>query len=113
MPGDEDGYGETKGFDRASIAFHSRKPYVPDVSAQDLRLPDEATKLRTLRECVVCGVGMAVLYVAFPAFLIGLFSGFGVWYPLAIIGSAGALTALLFALSVWETRRLRELARNL
>jgi hypothetical protein len=53
MPGD-DGFDETRGWDRASIAHRSRKPYVPDVMAADLLLPNEAGRLRTLLICSGC-----------------------------------------------------------
>ena len=50
MPG-EDGFDETRGWDRALIAFRSRKPYLPDIGREDLLLPNEATKLRALALC--------------------------------------------------------------
>ena len=56
FPGD-DGHGDTKGWDRASIANRSAKPYVPDIARADLTLPDEAGKLRSLVFCAVVRSG--------------------------------------------------------
>ena len=110
MPGD-DGFGETKGWDRASIAFRSRKPYVPEVNAEDLLLPNEAGKLRTLGLCLACAFGMTILYVAFPLFIVGIFVSLGPWYPASLGGALLGLTILLFLVSTRETRRLRRLSK--
>jgi hypothetical protein len=69
----DDGHGDTKGFDRASIANRSRKAYRPDVSADDMRLPNEASQLRALALCFVCAVLVTSLYLCIPLFLVGLF----------------------------------------
>ena len=80
MPG-EDGFGDTRGWDRASIAIRSRKPYVPDVSREDLLLPNEAGKLRTLGLCSICAFGLTILFVGVPLLALGIFAPLGLWYP--------------------------------
>lgn len=111
MPGD-DGVGETKTWDRASIAFRSRKPYVPEVSADDLLLPNEAGKFRTLGMCLVCAFGLTILYVAFPLFVVGIFVPLGPWYPASVGGTLVGLTILLLIVSSHETRQFRKLAKE-
>jgi len=113
MPGD-DGWGDTKGWDRASIAYKSLKPYYPDVGAEDLRLPNEAGKLRTLWMCSVCAVCMTVLYLGFPLYGFSLFFfNLGSWLPRGLLMAMPVLTVLLFIFSAYETRNLRRLAEEL
>jgi hypothetical protein len=112
MPG-EDGFDETKGWDRASIAFRSRKPYVPDISRGDLLLPNEAGRLRTLGLCSICAFGITILYVAIPLFILNIFVPLGRWYPISLGGALLGLTVLLFFASTYETHQLRRLAREL
>jgi hypothetical protein len=113
MPGD-DGTGDTKGWDRASIAYRSRKPYFPDIGAKDLRLPNEAGKLRTLGMCAVCAVCMTLLYLAVPLYGVSLFFfDLGAWLPGGLLAAMPVLTVLLFVFSVYETSDLRRLAKEL
>ena len=112
MPGN-DGFGETRGWDRASIAFRSRSPYVPDINAEDLRLPNEAGKLRALGICFVCACALTILYVAFPLMMVGILVPLGAWYPASLGGALLVLTSLLFLVSTRETQQLRRLARDL
>ena len=96
MPGD-DGFDETRGWDRASIAHRSRKPYVPDVTAADLVLPNEAGLFRTL-------------YLGLPLYVAILLGPVGAWGP-GSLGVAFLLLAVLLTLySTRETDQLRELA---
>jgi hypothetical protein len=111
---DEDGYEDgAKGWNRASIAFNSRKAYVPDISADDLRLPNEAGKLRTLAICSVCAFCMTILYVGFPMWGASLFVDLGAWFPGTLVVTMVSVTAVLFALSTHETRELRRLSKEL
>jgi hypothetical protein len=112
MPG-EDGFDDTRGWDRASIAFRSRKPYVPDVSREDLLLPNEAGKLRTLGLCSICAFGLTILFVGVPLLALGIFAPLGLWYPASLGGALFGLTVLLFLVSTHETRQLRRLAKEL
>lgn len=109
MPGD-DGHGDTKGWDRASIAFRSRKPYLPDVKPDDLRLPDEAGRGRTLFNCSVCALGLTILYVFLPLVMVSFFVSLGQGFGVALGTSFVVLTAALYRISVRETRELRRLA---
>jgi len=112
MPGD-DGRGDTKGWDRASIALKSRKPYRPDVNPEDLLLPNEAGKLRTLWLCSACALGVTILYVFVPLFLAAVFVHLGGWFKVAVLsGSFVGLTVVLFVFSVHETRQFRRLANE-
>jgi hypothetical protein len=111
MPG-EDGFDETRGWDRASIAFRSRKPYVPDIGRDDLLLPNETGKLRTLALCLPCAFGMTTL-LAFPLLAIAIFVPLGRWYLISLGGAFVGLTVLLFLVSTYETHQLRRLAREL
>jgi hypothetical protein len=112
MPG-EDGFDDTKGWDRASIAFRSRKPYFPDISREDLLLPNEASKLRTLGLCLICAFGITILFVGFPLLAVAIFVPLGLWYASALGAAFVGLTVLLFLFSIYETERLRRLAKEL
>jgi hypothetical protein len=111
MPG-EDGFDDTRGWDRASIAFRSRKPYFPDISREDLLLPNEVGKLRTFLLCAVCAFGIAAL-LGFPLLAVAIFVPLGRWYAVSLGVAFVALTVLLFVYSTYETRRLRRLAKDL
>jgi hypothetical protein len=111
MPG-EDGFDDTRGWDRASIAFRSRKPYFPDIGREDLLLPDETGKLRTLGLCSICAFGIAVL-LGFPLLAFAIFVPLGRWYAVCLGGAFVTLTVLLFVFSTYETQRLRRLAKEL
>ena len=109
MPG-EDGFDETSGWDRASIAFRSRKPYVPDVSREDLLLPNETSKVRALALCSICAFGMTIL-LGFPLLALAIFVPLGRWYLISLGGTFLSLTVLLFLVSSFETHHLRRLAK--
>ena len=111
MPG-EDGYDDTRGWDRASIALRSRKPYVPDVSREDLLLPNEAGGLRTFGLCLICAFGMTIL-LAFPLLAFAIFAPLGRWFLISLAGLFVGLTVLLFLVSTHETRQLRVLTKKL
>ena len=112
LPGD-DSHLDPKGWDRASIAYKSRGPYRPKVSAADLRLPNEASKLRVLAISLASAAMMTVLYVAPPLFILNFWVPIGAWSGLALVGMLVALTAALFVFSAFETRSLRKLAKEL
>jgi len=112
LPG-EDGFDDSKGWDRASIAFRSRKPYFPDIRREDLLLPNEAGKLRTLGLCLIGALGMTILFVGFPLLAVAIFVPLGRWYLISLGCTFLGLTVLLFLVSTWETGRLRRLAKEL
>ena len=109
----EDGHGDTKGWDRASIANRSAKPYRPNISQADLTLPNEAGKLKTLLLCFACAAAMTVLYVYIPLLVLSVFVSHGDWVLLLLPAATVAITALLYIVSTRETRELRVLAREL
>ncbi len=108
----ENGHGDTKGWDRASIANRSAKPYVPDIGQADLMLPNEAGKPKTLGLCFVCAIGMTILYVGIPFWFVGLFVSYPAWMMLVLPLALAALTVGLYVVSTHETRELRILARE-
>ena len=109
----DDGHGDTKGWDRASIANRSAKPYVPNITGKDLTLPNEASKPKALVLCFICAVGMTFLYICIPLWVTELFLSLGVWMAVVPLVAVTGLTALLFAVSTHETRELRVLAKEL
>ena len=107
-----DGFDERKGWDRASIAYNVRKPYRPDISQQDLLLPNEAGRGRTILICTVCAICITLLYVGAPLYMVSLFVPLGPWF----VGSLAAVCVFLAVFLSWysfhETREFRELARE-
>jgi hypothetical protein len=112
LPGN-DGFDDRKGWDRASIAYRSRKPYVPNVSREDLLLPSGPRTIRTLGLCLICALAMTVLYVAIPLLILGIFVSLGSWDGIVLVGALLSLTALVFFAARYEDRRLRQLASEL
>jgi hypothetical protein len=109
----DDGRGDTKGWDRASIANRSRKAYRPGISQQDLTLPNEASKLRALGLCAVCAFCMTCLYVLVPLYVISVFVDLHAWAAVILAAAFVGLTGLLLVVSVREDRELRVLAKEL
>ena len=109
----DDGREDRRGWDRASIANRSAKPYKPGVSQQDLMLPGAASKLRALGLCTVCAFAMTVLYVLIPLYVLAAFLDVRAWAPEILLVAFFGLTALLYYISVREDRELRVLAREL
>jgi len=109
----EDGQDDRRGWDRASIANRSAKPYRPKISQQDLTLPNEASKLRALALCTACALAMTVLYVLIPLYIVAAFLDVRTWAPVVLLAAFVGLTAFLVYVSVREDRELRELARDL
>jgi len=112
LPGD-DGHGENKAWDRASIAFRSKKPYRPDIGAADLLVPNEAGRFGTFWRCAVCAFCMTALYVFLPLLIINIFVGLGPWIGPALLVSFAVMTVALYLVSRHETGRLQRLARQL
>ena len=108
-----DRFEDRKGWDRASIAFRSRKPYVPNVSREDLLLPSGPRTIGTLGLCLICAIAMTVLYVAILLLILGVFVSLGSWDGIVLVGALLTLTALVFFAASYEDRRLRQFAREL
>ena len=100
-------------WDRASIAYKSRRPYHPAVSQNDLLLPNEAGKLKSLGLCVATAFCMTILYVSIPLFLLNMFVPLGAWFGAVVVGSFPVLSVILFVFSNYESRQLRRLAKDL
>ena len=112
MPGD-DGFGETRGWDRASIGFRSSKPYRPDIASRDLLRPSQPGMLRSHYFCFACALGITFLYLFIPLFIVNIFVPLGAWLGAALLGSFLGLTVILLVFSKRETRQLRQLAKEL
>jgi hypothetical protein len=98
-----------KGWNRASIIFWSRKPYRPNIKAEDVALPRGAGQLRTLGTCAAMGTLLTVICLWFPLFVAGLYVPLdGPLYAAIVGGAALALTAFTYVLSI---RREREAAK--
>ncbi len=109
----DDGRDDRRGWDRASIANRSAKPYKPNVSQQDLLLPSAASRIRALGLCTVCAFAMTVLYVLIPLYIVMVFLDVGAFAPEILLVAFVGLTAILFYVSVREDRELRVLSKEL
>ena len=112
FPGN-DGYGDTRGWDRASIANRSSKPYVPDLTQEDLLLPNEVGRLQNALICSGCAALATLLYVGAPLYLVSLFVPMGPWFLGSLLAVAAVLAVSLTLYSSHETREFRKLAREL
>jgi hypothetical protein len=109
----DDGRDDRRGWDRASIANRSTKPYKPGVSQRDLLLPSAANRFRALALCAVCAFAMTVLYVLVPLYILGVFLEVRPFAAEVLLAAFAGLTALLYYVSVREDRELQALAREL
>jgi hypothetical protein len=108
---DDDGFGESRGWDRASIAMNTRHEYRPKVGQEDLLLPGSG---RTFLLCWVAGVCMTFLYVGIPLFILNIFlPSLAGWFGIAFGAAFLGLPLALFVLSKHEDKELRVLAREL
>jgi len=103
-----------KGWNRASIMFWSRRPYVPRIRPEDRRLPTHLGSARLFAMCVLTGACVTAAFVWPALFFVGIFLGLSG----ALCGGvlAAALFALTFVFYLWvarETRRDREHMRRL
>jgi hypothetical protein len=56
---------------------------------------------------------LTILFVGFPLLAVGIFAPLGLWYPASLGGAFLGLVVLLFLVSTYETRQLRNLAKKL
>ncbi len=112
---DEDsGYEPYKGWNRASVRFGSRKPYKPNVRAEDFLLQSGLGNFRAFRLSLAMGLMMTVLYVWSILFFLNFFVPLsGPVYGGVLGGAALGLTSFLYFFGARETRRDRELATRL
>jgi hypothetical protein len=52
-----------RGWNQASIVFWSRKPYRPNIKAEDFQLPSGVGSLRMLVMCAFMATSLTVLYL--------------------------------------------------
>jgi hypothetical protein len=108
------GENPNKGWNRASIQYRSRRAYKPDVTLDDLMMPNGLGTLRMLRSCVLMAGIMTALYVWIPLwFLITWVPISNLTYALTLSLSYLAILSFLYFGGSRETRRERELARRL
>lgn len=90
---------EPKGWDRASFDLntHPLHPF-PNVTQEDLLVPSAGARLRLLGACLGCGACVAVLWVYFPLFMVGVVAGvsFGMWLWSSMLAVAAGSGLLLF-----------------
>ena len=107
-----DGYDERGSWDRASVAYRSRKPYRPDISQQDLLLPNEASLRRTILICTTCAICITLLYVGFPLYMVSLFVPMGAWFLGSLLLVCIVFAVALTFYSLREDRAFRELVHE-
>lgn len=99
------------GWKRASLELntHPLHPF-PSVTQEDLLLPSAADRLVLLGACLVCGAGLAVLWVYFPLFLVAVMLktqlGALLWGPMLGMAIGGGV--LLFAIASGRERQYRD-----
>lgn len=103
-----------KGWNRASIQFKSRRAYKPNVTLEDLMMPNGLGTLRMLRSCVLMAGMMTALYVWIPLwFLITWVPISDLTYALTLGLAFLAILSFLYFAGSRETRRDRDLATRL
>jgi hypothetical protein len=108
------GENPNKGWNRASIQFKSRRPYKPNLTLDDLMMPNGLGTLRMLRTCVLMAGMMTVLYVWIPLwFLVTWVPISDLTYALTLSLAFIAISCILYLGGSRGTRRERELARRM
>ena len=103
-----------KGFSRASIVMSSRKPYRPNIRAEDLLTPSGLGNFRMAGMCVVMAICMVLLYIWPVLFVVNLAAPMDGLLFSSILGTfALAFFVFLYFAGTRETRRDRELAARL
>ena len=102
------------GFNRASIIMRSRKPYRPNIRAEDLLTPSGLGNARMAGMCVVMAICLVILYIWPVLFVVNLAAPMGGHLFGSILGGfALAFFVFLYFAGARETRRDRELAARL
>jgi len=103
-----------RGWNRASVQYRSAKPYKPNVTVEDLVMPNGLGTLRMLRDCVLMGGMMTLLYVWIPLIFLNVFVPIGgLTYALAMGIALLTITSCLYFGGARETKRDRDLAARL
>ena len=102
---------EPKGWRRASFDLntHPLHPF-PNVTQRDLLVPLNADRLKLFGACLVCGVGLSVLWVYFPMAFVAILldDNFGPWKWVGMGGFAAVVTVGLFLYASAEEEKYRE-----
>ena len=69
---DENDWDPYDGFNRASIVMRSRKPYRPNIRAEDLLTPSGLGNARMAGMCVVMAICLVLLYIWPVLFVVNL-----------------------------------------
>jgi hypothetical protein len=94
----------TKGWNRASIIYWSRKPYRPRLTAKDREIP-KGRGLGMLAICAVTGSLLALTLIWFVLLVVNLYTPLpGPVYGGALAGAALVLTLTLYLISAWRGR---------
>ena len=108
------GENPNKGWNRASIQYRSRRAYKPNVTLDDLMMPNGLGTLRMLRSCLLMAGMMTALYVWIPLwFLMTWVPISALTYTLTLSVAFVTILSLLYFGGSRETRRDRDLARRL
>ena len=103
-----------KGWNRASVIRGSRKPYRPNIRADDLLTPSGLGNARMAGMCVVMAICLVLLYIWPVLFVVNLAVPMDGGLFSSILGIfAFAFFVFLYFAGTRETRRDRELAARL
>src|SRR5215210_9420227 len=94
-----------KGWNRASIMFWSRRPYVPRIRPDDRPLPTNLGPARLFGTCVLAAACVTAAGVWPPLFFASIFVGVSGALCAGLL--AGALFALTFAFYFWVAQESR------
>jgi hypothetical protein len=99
--------------ERASVVYNVRtSPYTPDLTREDLILPNEAGKLRTVLICTVCAICISLLYVGAPLYMVSFFVPMGLWFVGSLAAVVIVVAVALTFYSLHEDKTFRELVRE-
>ena len=94
----------TKGWNRASLIFWSRKAYRPRLTASDREIP-KGSGPRMLAICAAAGSLLSVSLIWFLLFVVSLYEPLsGTVYGGTIVGVAVVLTFVLYVISARRGR---------
>jgi hypothetical protein len=103
-----------RGWNRAVIQYRSAKMRKPNVTLDDLLMPNGLGNLRMLWTCFLMGGILTLLYVWIPLIFLNVFVPLsGPVYAAVLGGALVLLTAFLYIAGTRESRRERELATRL
>ena len=111
---DTDEWDPYDGWNRASVVMSSRKPYRPNITANDLLTPQGFGNARMAGMCLVMAFCAAVLYVWPVLFVLNLAVPLrNHLFSWLFFGAVSVFFIFLYFAGTRETRRDRELAARL